>query len=52
MERNVLQSETGDESITILQIRYGYLQPIAILNLVSNHRPGKCDFEAINRANP
>jgi hypothetical protein len=39
-------------SIAILQIRYGYLNRIAFLNLVSNHRPEKCGFEAIKRANP
>ena len=28
------------------------MQPIAFLNLLSNHRPEKCGFRAIKRANP
>jgi hypothetical protein len=35
-----------------MQILNGYMQRIAFLNLVSNRRPEKCDFEAIKRANP
>jgi hypothetical protein len=38
-------------NIAKLQIQYGYLQPIAFLNLVSNRMPEKCGFEEIKRAN-
>ena len=33
------------------QVSNGYLHRIAFLNLVSNRRPEKCDFEKIKRAN-
>jgi hypothetical protein len=36
----------------IFQVSKGYIQLIAFLNLVSNHRPEKCGFEIIKRANP
>jgi hypothetical protein len=35
----------------MLQIPNGYLKRIALLNSVSNHRPEKCGFEKIKRAN-
>jgi hypothetical protein len=36
----------------LLQIPDGYMQPIALLKLVSNHRPEKSGFGAIKWTNP
>jgi hypothetical protein len=39
-------------SVKKFQIRNGYMQLIAFSHLVSNHRPVKCGFIKIKRANP